>query len=508
MKCEDVRVLLAAYRRSDWTREEQTSAGEHLAGCAACRRWEAEARQVGERLRQLPTITPPASLRANVFAAVQAEQMAAAHRAAEAAGVGSTRTPTNPLPVVAVATASRPAERIGEFGLRRLRPPRILFGRVTAIGTVAALLGLLFLSHLMTFTIATPGSGIQTCLVCSSAPAQYSADPKFPVVTSVAANLSQVIYVGQGVASQGTAGTQMLFVRDRATGVETALLSAPSAQPLTIETLSSAYVVLLVGPPQGAWTLQAIPLTTDGQVPAFTQQVPTILATSGATLNGQHITTLTAVWASDTTVLAALALANGTTVLARCDLTAGAPPTVLTLAQSLPGHTLTDPYLDGATAYWTDVTTGSDGTLHSVLWRMSASGPQSLGVDFFRPVASGKNVVAFQPELTLPTTDATTGRPTLRIVGAIVLVHADGTVSKLSSGDTVSLANVWRGPGIILWRDDTGVHLYTVGTANLQNNSLLNKALVVGISPSEIAWATLPADAANTQSTIYVASAG
>src|SRR5579871_6902895 len=72
ISCAEVRQVLATYRRDDWPTSELSALRRHLEGCADCRRVEAEFRGVGEQIRRLPAITPPASMRANVFAAIAA----------------------------------------------------------------------------------------------------------------------------------------------------------------------------------------------------------------------------------------------------------------------------------------------------------------------------------------------------------------------------------------------------------------------------------------------------
>src|SRR5215469_12663875 len=74
ISCAEVRRALAAYRRDDWPTSELSALRRHLERCAGCRRVEADFRGVGEHIRRLPSITPPASMRANVFAAIAAEE--------------------------------------------------------------------------------------------------------------------------------------------------------------------------------------------------------------------------------------------------------------------------------------------------------------------------------------------------------------------------------------------------------------------------------------------------
>lgn len=74
MTCHQARQQLATYRRDDWTAAEMRQLAEHLESCAACRQVEAKYRQVGESIRQLPSIIPDAAFRESVFAAIAAER--------------------------------------------------------------------------------------------------------------------------------------------------------------------------------------------------------------------------------------------------------------------------------------------------------------------------------------------------------------------------------------------------------------------------------------------------
>src|SRR5690242_12957524 len=74
MTCAQVRQLLGAYRRDDWSQDELAGLSQHLTTCVECRQIEASYRGVGESIRQLPSISPPPTFRASVFAAIRAEE--------------------------------------------------------------------------------------------------------------------------------------------------------------------------------------------------------------------------------------------------------------------------------------------------------------------------------------------------------------------------------------------------------------------------------------------------
>jgi len=128
MTCHHARQQLAAYRRDDWTATEMRALAEHLASCATCRQVEARYRRVGESLRLLPTITPDASFRESVFAAIAAEQ-----RRLGPAAMRASRAETEPsLPVVRA-----PVSTITP--IRSRRAPQPVMRAAIAIAAVLAL---------------------------------------------------------------------------------------------------------------------------------------------------------------------------------------------------------------------------------------------------------------------------------------------------------------------------------------------------------------------------------
>lgn len=100
---------------------------EHLTACAACRRVEADYRGVGERIRRLPSITPPADFRERVFAAIQADE-----RRVSPAAIALSRAVTDPsLPVVR-AMSARPRRRELHVGPRAALAAAALIGLTLA----------------------------------------------------------------------------------------------------------------------------------------------------------------------------------------------------------------------------------------------------------------------------------------------------------------------------------------------------------------------------------------
>ncbi|MFI5272013.1 MAG: hypothetical protein ACHQ4H_03140 [Ktedonobacterales bacterium] len=99
--------MLAAYRRDEWTTADLAALSGHLQACVSCRQFQAAYRLVGEQIRQLPSIAPPANLRSRVFAAVRQEE-----RRVAPAILRLSREATNPsLPVVRARPALRQTPR-------------------------------------------------------------------------------------------------------------------------------------------------------------------------------------------------------------------------------------------------------------------------------------------------------------------------------------------------------------------------------------------------------------
>lgn len=127
--------LLGAYRRDDWAPSDLAALGQHLASCPTCRQKEAAFRDVGFSVRELPSITPPESFRARVFAAIEAE------RAALAPGAVAVAVADAPMGDSLEDTAPRlPVIRIRNPQVRRsILPQRSIWQRA-GLGLAAALL--------------------------------------------------------------------------------------------------------------------------------------------------------------------------------------------------------------------------------------------------------------------------------------------------------------------------------------------------------------------------------
>ena len=128
--CARTRSLLATLRPDEWSAGDLDTLTGHLAGCASCRQYQAAFRLVGEQIRQLPSIAPPADFRSRVFAAIREEE-----RRVAPAILRLSREATNPsLPVV----RSRSRTALRQTPRRQLAPR---FALAAAAALAVALLG-------------------------------------------------------------------------------------------------------------------------------------------------------------------------------------------------------------------------------------------------------------------------------------------------------------------------------------------------------------------------------
>ncbi len=516
MKCAEVRMHLAAYRRSDWSAEEQHAVNEHLAECAACRRWEAEARSVGDRLREMPTIVPPASLRANVFAAIRREELAAATRAAEAVpavpvpsapAAPEKALPSPPAPIVLPipAGATRPARgsvatigRVGEIAGSH-RPPRVIFGTRTAIATIAALFLIMFTAHVLPLNGAARFVGPSAINAPPPPPPSITADAQYPTATSAFANKDEIFYIGQSATGQ-----EMLIGYNRITAQSQDLFAQPTTQTLTLVALSDQMLVWLSS--DGAsWTLQAAPLANDTLAPLTS--APITLAYSGQSFGNSTLAHFMALSATGPSAVFTALDTHGALLLERVDLgaTDASQVTYTFITEAGAGHTIMQPYVDGQTVYWVDKSIAADGATLGVIWQQvgqQAATPLAVNGSAFYPVASNGHLVWFQA---LPTQNANEN-VAAPISGTLMYRDSAAATPQTIASTPLATANVWRGPGYLMWRDDQGtIRTYRVDIHDHGSNAvqLPTSYTALGLSPTTVTWVTPPATGTTDASTIW-----
>lgn len=403
--------------------------GEHLSGCAECRRAEAVYRQTGEHIRQLPTITPPDSFRAAVFAAIRAED---ARLGRGIAGAASDDTQPN-LP------ALRP------LPARTWSPRGAVLGARAAIAVAAVLLiGLAGARLAPTVAASAPhfASSLASALSFgqSAGPhiVQYEAPSSSTQVTAAMASGHWLVYT-----AKGTSGHAALYARERGTSTSFALPGASTTSAVTLRAVTDRWVIWQAGSSSGTWTLWATPLGQRGS--------------SFALLTSQSASGLSGVWAQGNAVLATYTTPSDGSVLARFDLASGeaAPqPSIIAHAQ-VPTHTLANPSLVGGTYYWSEVWQDADATQHSDIWRLDSSVAA-------RAVTTGGT--AFAPHTTssaLIWVDATSANDTdaSHVGGTLRERPLTGGAPHQIAAHAVAGSLQVAGP-LILWSDGSHLHTY------------------------------------------------
>lgn len=502
LKCEEVRLRLAAYRRSEWSAAEQQAVNEHLGGCSACRQWEAAAREVGDHLRDLPTIVPPPSLRANVFAAIRQEQLAAATRAAETAKPAppvERALPPPPAPVILPRpiSASRPARpavvaplgRIGEVTSSSRRFPRVVFGARTAIATIAALFLIMFTAHLLPLntlgSFASHGGGGPVEVVQPQFPLPaIQADAQYPTATSAIANLNAIFYIGKNANGQ-----EMLIGYNRSTKQTQYLFAQPTTQTVTLVALTNKMLVWM-GADGSGWALHGAPLADDGTLAPMTL-APITFASQDQSFGNSTLARFISLWADGTSIAFTAIDSHGAMILERADYTAAKPITYTFITEALPNHSLSQPYVDGTSVYWVDKSIAADGSTLGVLWQQTseaAATPLNLTGSAFSPVAAGGHLAWFQMGAPQTTDDAIV----TPLAGTIALRPNAAAATETVISSPINAASVWRGPGYLMWRDDSGVHTYQVGSIDQGASPirLPDTFTALGLSATTVTWVT------------------
>ncbi|MGH2516512.1 MAG: anti-sigma factor family protein [Ktedonobacterales bacterium] len=429
----------------------------HLNSCAECRQREAIYRQAGERVRQLPAITPPPEFRARVFAAIRAEELRVAPDVARLA-----RAATDPaLPAI------RPVRPIP----LRARRQRVALTVRSAMAIAAVLVLTLVTARVLPLLGASPlsksaaslnGAGLNTA--SGNHLAHYALPAGYTFASSALATASWLVYS----ATDSTRGSTLLAV-NRRTKRTLSLLAAPSSLELTVRALTSDWVIWSAGAgtSSGSWLLQADRLPSDG----VTASAPVTLVDS-STPGADTPETLGGVWAAGSAVLVSAATRSGAEVL-RFDLSAATPQMSVIARSTNPGHLLTDPSADNGTYYWADVWFDGASGLHSVVWQSDSAGHSSE--------ISGDNA-AFHPRATHGmlvwvevAPDALAHMSPVSGVAAadddeLLLDELNGSLQARNLGngqqwqvsDRADVTSVEAGNSLLLWQSDSQTHLYNL----------------------------------------------
>lgn len=464
MTCAQARTLLGAYRRDDWPPAELEALGHHLSECAECRRVEAAYRQVGEGIRQLPSITPPAALRAAVFAAIRAEE---AQRAGSLAQL--TTDDTQPrMPALGSAPRAPVTPR---------RP--LVLGSRTAIAVAAVLLIGLFTARLvpalaqgLPFVAGNLASFAENAVSGVSGPHvdQYATGLRSGRITQAMASAHWVAY-----STTDASRRSMLYAQSRSARRNVALLPAPQDAAIAVRGVSDHWVVWLSGggTPSAAWTLWASPLP--GAPGASAAGQPIALASSADTTSSAP-TALGGVWVGGDVVLVAEMTRAGDGVLARLDLVPGqaAPSAAIVAHAQVPGHLLTDPSAANGTYYWGEVWVDGATGLRSDIWQSDASGQvRQITTDgqSFAPRTTDQSLVWVRPSYpvfldaaAVASQPAQAVQQALEQLGGSIRTRDLRSDLRSGAGQQItahaSASSLGAAGGLIVWRDAGQTHTY------------------------------------------------
>jgi hypothetical protein len=459
--CAQARQSLGASRRNDWSTQDLAALSAHLSTCADCRRVEAAFRGVGEHIRDLPSIQPPASFRASVFAAIAADQ-ARIQRQAQAektgtAGLGAPAQTT--APHVAAFTEAAGAETDPTLRVVRRTPPPptppptpwrlgdlVERMRASSYGVRAAVAIAAMLLLTLIGSVAIPASPLYLGGAGAQV-AQYQPNAQYAHVASAGASHGWLVYSGKDAS-----GAEMLFAENRSSKTMTPLLSAPSKNPLTVYGVTSRWAIWSARDGD-AWTLYASPLTGG---------TPQTLLTSADDGSDTGPTTLHGVWVGDELALAAVTTRTATSEIRKIALAAATPKATTLAATQTLNHTYVSPSEDGGAYYWAEVWMDGGRDLHSVVWREDASRHVERVTSSeaaFQPQATGGSVLYVEaPGAQAASADI--NEATAALSGSVQAQPKSGKATQV--GSSANPATLQAAGGLALWRSGGKIHTYDV----------------------------------------------
>lgn len=502
MTCAHACQLLAASRRDEWTPEEMTALSEHLSTCVACRQRQEAYRGVGERVRQLPTIIPPPSFKARVFAAIEADQ---AQRESPATRLA--RADTDPaIPIV----------RAYPRNVRRRAPQRHA-PQPQVVRVVAALAAVLVFAVLASqavngFSSGSLSNAFSHILPGTSARplmATYDLGGNYRAVSDAVAGKTWVV---SAAAAQKGASDQTLLALDRATGKTTPLLGTlPNSNkeipgPLRIVAVNDSVVVWTEGNPldvhanhNQVWSLNVsrLPVKDGADVGAPLGLASGIPADEPGHPAGSYDILTGASLSGNTLLFTSLDSTMGG-VMNICDVTPAGPVGVTSSATSQfvvagAGHVVSDPVRIGSTDYWADAWVDGEGHLHSAIVRGGTPGHAETVVPdgAFAPHAAGSKLAY----LSATNAQAPTSGGLPALAQAVTQVRGTLVVRDLASGKTatvahdVNAATLSSGGPVVLYQGADGEHTYDVATGKpLAVDSDVRKSAYVGVTASALTW--------------------
>jgi hypothetical protein len=379
----------------------------HLEQCASCRQALARYHFIGEQLRSMTVIEPPAEMHASLMHALAREQLHFIQRSAP----GTISTPeflrpylhehtqsaqfpdsisafstadTGPLPVIYAKRKRHPRSHVNQFavlGIAAMFLMLLMMGGITS---------LLLLAHGNAQVASTVNRTVQGLVPLSDlTPLKYTTSTTYSHTVSAIADNNNIYYTAY---SDGTDNGWMLAKLDRTTRQSTNLLTKASANPLVVLAAANGWLVWLqyddlksrVRQNQThtgtytnlhAWSLHYLaPTSPDATTNAKPAAPATLLngVFNRNTAPSWISTPVQGVWFVQNSLLVAMIDANGASHLLRYDLGTGSSPSasMIEIATAPAGEILTSPTAknDGSDIFWAEEWLSADGNLHSKIW--------------------------------------------------------------------------------------------------------------------------------------------
>ncbi len=398
--------MLAAYREIKNGQMDTTALEVHLSNCAACRALLVQSNLVGERMRALPAIEPPADAHTKLMKALAIEHIRFiqttppsaqstpipdflapylhehAWEVAHTDNIAAFSTAvTGPLPPIQ-APRKRPNAR---------RPFQM--NHFAVVGLAAAFLMVIMLGGLTSLVIlasrGVQGTSPITTSITPLSPlalTNYTTATTYPHIVSAIANRQNIYYT----AYNDTNSDWTLSALDNETKISTPLLSKESTSPMIVLSSSEDWLIWLqfdlpktvvsknAHNHSGSshrvrtWSLHATYLGTD---PATALTTSTPITLSKGTFDAAAVpawinTPVPGTWLAKDTLLAATIDEKGTAHLTRYELNAEKSPSAIELATVNDGHILTSPTANSSdtSIYWSEEWMTADNVLHSSIW--------------------------------------------------------------------------------------------------------------------------------------------
>jgi hypothetical protein len=400
LNCSQARTLLAAYRELKKGQMDTTALEVHLSSCAACRTYLTQSSVVGERLRALPAIKPPADARTKLMKELATEHARFIQNAP--ASAQSTPVPAFLAPYLK-EHAQETANNIAAFSTADTGPLPVIqapakrrnahfhMSHFAVVALAAAFLMVIMAGGLTSLVILAnrgvqeqaPASFVQLSQITLT---NYTTQTTYSHIASAVADRQNIYYTASNDLSTGWT----LAVLDNQTKVSTQLISKESASPLVVLSSSDDWLIWLqydlpkketskntrthstTSHEVRTWSLKATYIGTDPASTLTTSTPITLskgtfdLATAPSWIN----TPIPGTWLTKDTLLVTSIDAKGKSHLTRYELNAEKNPQATQLATVGDGHVLTSPTAnsDDTSIYWSEEWMSEDTVLHSSIW--------------------------------------------------------------------------------------------------------------------------------------------